>query len=149
MKGENTKLKLVNCEWFVRRDAWTSKSFIPYSWFSTNFFVKIDGKLQLKKFYTEASVPSNELVFKISPKGPKVVHWYVLNDQACESRRLFRLLFHPPRKERLRSQAGKQFPWIIHNSALLFVELTSVGSLWRSRVQWPTVTMTKLLNLKE
>ena len=33
MKGENTKLKPVNCDWFACRDTWTLKSFTRYLWF--------------------------------------------------------------------------------------------------------------------
>ena len=33
MKGENTKLKPVNCDWIACRDTWTLKSFTRYSWF--------------------------------------------------------------------------------------------------------------------
>ena len=63
----------------------------------------MDGKLNLKKNFTEASGPSNELVLK-SPKGLKVVPSYVgLNDLY----RLFRLLFHPSSPE-----LGENFPHV-------------------------------------
>ena len=58
----------------------------------------------------------------------------------------FWLLFHSPRKGRLRSRAGKWFPWAHesvfstnHNSTLIFVELTHVGFAWGSWLQWPAV----------
>ena len=56
MKGENTKLKPVNCDWFACRDMWTLKSLTRYSWFSTNFFVKIVSTAD--KFHREAGGPS-------------------------------------------------------------------------------------------
>ena len=135
MKGENTNLKFVNCEWFACRDTWTLKSFIRYSWFSTIFFVKIDGMLQLKKNFTLKPVDLQMNLLHVL-NG--------LNNLACENRRLFRLLFHPPRKERLQPPTGKKFVWrqyfsINHNSALIFVGLTRVGFSWGSRLQWPTV----------
>ena len=97
-----------------------------------------------EKFYTEASGPLNELVYIVLKDLKSFPYIYVLNGLACKSRRLFRLLFHPPRKERLQSPAGKKFPWrqyfsINHNSALIFVGLTRVGFSWGSRLQWPTV----------
>ena len=51
----------------------------------------MDGKLNLKKNFTEASGPSNGLVLKVL-KDFKVIPSYVLNDL----KGLFRLLFHPP-----------------------------------------------------
>ena len=53
-----------------------------------------------EKFYTEASGPSNELVYN-SPKGLKVISLYVLNDLACQRRPLFRLVFQSLRKKAL------------------------------------------------
>ena len=59
---------------------------------------------------------------------------------------LFWLLFHSPRKRRLRSRVGKRFPLADesvfstnHNSTLIFEELTHVGFAWGSWLQWPAV----------
>ena len=134
MKGENTKLKFGNCEWFACRDRWTLKSFIWYSWFSTNFFMKI-----IMWYLVEA-----EEKFNI-PKGLKDIPLYTCTKWlSLPEKTLFWLLFHPLRKEHFWSPAGKQFPWcqyfsINPNSALFFLELTRMGFSWESRVQRPTV----------
>ena len=59
VKGENTKLKSANCEWFAGRDTWTVKFFMRYSWFSTNF-LRENRVLAENKFYSEARGPSHE-----------------------------------------------------------------------------------------
>ena len=64
VKGEDTKLKSMNCEWFACRDAWTLKSFIRYSWFSSNFFRENRASTE-DKFYSEARGPLNELFEKV------------------------------------------------------------------------------------
>ena len=64
MEGENTKLKSMNCEWFACCDAWTLKSLIRYTWFSSNF-LRENRASNEEKFYSEASRPSNELFKKV------------------------------------------------------------------------------------
>ena len=55
----------------------------------------MDGKLNLKKNFTEASGPSNELVLKVLKDFKSFPSYIMLNDL----KRLFRLLFHLPSPE--------------------------------------------------
>ena len=83
---------------------------------------QIRGSQCPKNFFSalRASVSSKNQG-EVVPPGP--IPWIrhclvipmhvVLNyDLACESRHLFRLLFHPLRKEHLWSRAGKRFLWV-------------------------------------
>ena len=55
----------------------------------------MDGELNVKKNFTEASGPSNELVLKVLKDLKSFPSYVKLNDL----KRLFRLLFHPPSPE--------------------------------------------------
>ena len=55
----------------------------------------MDGELNLKKNFTEASGPSNELVLKVLKDLKSFPSYVKLNDL----KRLFRLLFPPPSPE--------------------------------------------------
>ena len=81
----------------------------------------MDGELNVKKNFTEASGPSNELVLKVLKDLKSFPSYVKLNDL----KRLFRLLFHPPSPE-----LGDNFRHVSIfqsiNSALIFVKLTRV-----------------------
>ena len=61
-----------------------------------------------EKFYTEASGPSNELVYN-SPKGLKDVPLYVLNDFACQRRPFLGSCFTRREKSTCDPQLGNNF----------------------------------------
>ena len=67
MKGENTKLKFVNCEWFACRDTWALKSLSDIRDFKLIFRENRWQVATEEKFYTEACGPSNNCLK--DPKG--------------------------------------------------------------------------------